>query len=61
MKKKTGWPTLLPENLMKKVIETVASLRLKGAPVSAAVIRAVARGVIMANDRLLLEMGATST
>ena len=62
VKKKTGRPTLLPENLMKKVIETVASLRLKGAPVSAAVIRAVARGVIMANDRsLLLEMGATST
>jgi len=58
VKKKTGRPTLLPENLMKKVIETVASLRLKGAPVSAAVIRAVARGVIMANDRsLLLENG----
>ena len=38
---------------MKKVIETVASLRLKGAPVSAAVIRAVARGVIMANETKL--------
>ena len=58
VKKKTGRPTLLPENLMKKVIETVANLRLKGAPVSAAVIRAVARGVIIANDRsLLLENG----
>ena len=53
VKKKTGRPTLLPENLMKKVIETVASLRLKGAPVSAAVIRAVARGVIMANETKL--------
>ena len=44
-KKKTGRPTLLPENLMKKVIETVANLRLRGAPVSAAVIRAVASAV----------------
>ncbi len=54
VKKKTGRPTLLPENLMKKVIETVAYLRLRGAPVSAAVICAVARGVIIANDRSLL-------
>ena len=43
---------------MKKVIETVANLRLRGAPVSSAVIRAVARGVTIANDRsLLLENG----
>ena len=35
------------------MIETVPSLRLKGAPVSAAVIRAVARGVIMANETKL--------
>ena len=49
---------MLPKNLMKKVIETVTNLRLRGAPVSAAVIRAVARGVIIANDRsLLLENG----
>ena len=41
---------------MKKVIETVASLRLKGAPVSAAVIRAVARGVIMANETKLVSV-----
>ena len=58
VKKKAGRPTLLPESLMKKVIETVANLRLRGAPVSSAVIRAVARGVIIANDRsLLLENG----
>ena len=58
VKKKTGRPKLLPKNLMKKVIETVTNLRLRGAPVSAAVIRAVARGVIIANDRsLLLENG----
>ena len=36
VKKKTGSPTLLPENLMKKVIETITNLRLRGAPVSAA-------------------------
>ena len=54
VKKKIGRPMLLLENLIKKVIETVANLRLRGAPVSAAVIRAVARGVIIANDRLLL-------
>ena len=43
---------------MKKVIETATNLRLRGAPVFAAIIRAVARGVIIANDRsLLLEYG----
>ena len=58
VKKKASRLTLLPESLMKKVIETVANLRLSGAPVSSAVIRAVARGVIIANDRsLLLENG----
>ena len=36
---------------MKKVIETVTNLQLRGTPVSAAVIRPVARGVIIANDR----------
>ena len=45
VKKKAGRPTLLPESLMRKVIETVANLRLRGALVSSAVIRAVARGV----------------
>ena len=57
VKKKTGRPTLLPENLMKKVIETVTNLRFRGAPMSATVIRAVGRGVIVANDRSLLENG----
>ena len=58
VRKKAGRPTLLPESLMKKVIENVANLRLRGAPVSSAVIRAVARSVIIANDRsLLLEIG----
>ena len=42
---------------MKKVIETVTNLRFRGAPMSATVIRAVGRGVIVANDRSLLENG----
>ena len=42
LQRKNRSPTLLPENLMKKVIETVTNLRLSGAPVFAAVIRAVA-------------------
>ena len=39
---------------MKKVLDTISALRLRGAPVSASVIRAVARGVILSNDRSLL-------
>ena len=53
-KKKIGRPTLLPEELMKKTIETVNTLRLKGAPVSASVINSVAKGIILANDSSLL-------
>ena len=39
---------------MEKGIETVTNERLRGAPVSAAAICAVAKGVIIANDRSLL-------
>ena len=39
---------------MKKVIGTVTNLGLRGAPVSAAVIRTVARAVIIVNSRSLL-------
>ena len=45
---------LLPESLIKKVTKTVANLRLRAAPVSPAVICAVAIGVIIASDRSLL-------
>ena len=59
-KKPRGRPTLLPEELMAKTIDVVSSLRLRGAPVSSAVIRAVAKGIITANDRsLLVENGGT--
>ena len=53
-KKKIGRPTLLPEELMKKTIEAVNALRVKGAPVSASVINSVAEGIILANDSSLL-------
>ena len=39
--KKRGRPSLLPEELMSKSIEIIKSLRLKGAPVSYAVMAAV--------------------
>jgi len=54
VKNKRGRPTLLPEELMKKTIDVVQNLRLKGAPVSASVINAVAKGIVLANDRRLL-------
>ena len=39
---------------MKKTIETVGSLRLKGAPISSSIINAIAKGIVIANDRILL-------
>ena len=51
--RKRGRPKLLPEDIMTKTIQTVKGLRLKGAPVSSAVINAIARGVVMAEDRCL--------
>ena len=43
--RKRGRPALLPEDLMKKTIETIQALRLKGAPVTAAVINAITKGM----------------
>ena len=59
-KKTRGRRTLLQEELMAKTIDVVSSLLLRGAPVSSAVITAVAKGIITANDRsLLVENGGT--
>ena len=56
--KKRGRPSLLPDELMAKTVEIVKALRLKGAPVSYAVMAAVARGVVISQDRnLLVENG----
>ena len=58
VKKKTGRPTLLPAELMQKLVDLVSALRLKRAPVSSSVICSIARGVNLANDTsLLLENG----
>ena len=63
--RKRGRPALLPDDLMKKTIETIQALRLKGAPVTAAVINAIAKGIVMANERTILvehgeEMSSTA-
>ena len=49
-----GRPTFLPETLMKKTIDTISALRLRGAPVTSSVINAVAKGIVQANGRTLL-------
>ena len=41
--KKRGRPTLLPEEIMKKAIQTAKALRLKGAPISYNAINAIAK------------------
>ena len=52
--KSRGMPTLLPETLMKKAIDTISALRLRRAPVICSLINAVAKGIVQANDRTLL-------
>ena len=39
---------------MEKTMDTVKSLRLKGAPISRYVINAIAKGIVIANDRMQL-------
>ena len=39
---------------MKKAIQTIKALRLKGAPISYNVINAIAKGIIVVNDRIML-------
>ena len=57
--KKRGRKALMPEDLIKKPIDMmISNLRLKGAPVTAAIINSVAKGIIKANDRpILVENG----
>ena len=40
---------------MKKAIQTIKALRLKGAPTSCNVINAIAKGIVVANDRTMLD------
>ena len=53
--KKRGRKQLLSEEFMEKTIEIIKGLWLKGAPVSTAIINSVAKGIINANDRSLLD------
>ena len=39
---------------MKKTTETVQSVRLKGAPISSSIVNAIAKGIVIANNRMLL-------
>ena len=52
--RKRGLSKLLLQNIMAKTIQTVKALRVKGAPVSSAVINAIAKGVVMAEDQYFL-------
>ena len=52
--KRRGRPTLLPETLMKKTVDTVSALRLRGTPVTSSVTNVVPKGIVQANDRTLL-------
>ena len=49
--RKHGRTKLLPKDIMAKTIQTVKALRLKGAPVSSAVINAIAKGVMKYLER----------
>ena len=56
--RKRGRSKLMPDNIMAQTIQIIQNypqaLRLKGAPVSSAVINDIAKGVVMAEDRCLL-------
>ena len=52
--KKRGRPKLFPEEIMKKAIQTIKALRLKGSPISYNVINAIAKGIVIANDKTML-------
>ena len=48
--KKRGRPSLLPDELMKKVFSMMKTLHSKGAPVTAEIINSVAKGFIIPSD-----------
>ena len=58
--KKRGRRTLLPEEIDKKVMEMAQSMRLTGAVVNYNILIAIAKALIIANDRTMLaEYGGT--
>ena len=52
--KKRGRPKHFSEEIMKKAIQTIKALRLKGSPISYNVINAIAKGIVIANDKTML-------
>ena len=55
---KRGCLNILLEGIMKKAIQTIKALRLKSALISDNVINAIAKGIVVGNDRkMLLEHG----
>ena len=53
MKSRVG--QLCFQKLMKKTIDTISALRLRGAPVISSLINAVAKGIVQANGRTMLD------
>ena len=54
-RKKRGRPTLLPEEIDHKVIIMIKKMRESGSVINYNIIRAIATGIIVANDRTLLK------
>ena len=52
--KKPDLPKPLPEEIMRKAIQTIKALRLNGAPISCNVINAIAEEIAVANVRTML-------
>ena len=60
--KKRGRHTLLPDEIDKKVMEMASNMRLSGAVVNYNILIAIAKGIVVANDRTSLkEYGGTIT
>ena len=53
MKSRVG--QLCFQKLMKKTIDTISALRLRGTPVISSLINAVAKGIVQANGRTMLD------
>ena len=52
--KKRGCKTLLHDDFMKRTIDAITGLQIRGAPVSAAIINSVAKGNVIVNDHFIL-------
>jgi len=54
-RKKRGRPTLLPEEIDHKVTTMIKKMRESGSVINYSIIKAIATGIIVANDRTLLK------